>query len=295
MLIRRRRTGKGVVFAEPPWPEGSPEWQALDQELPADHLARVVVEQVRALDLSDLEASYLGTGSRPYRPDLMLRIALIEIQRGRDSPSQWYDDNGENKALQWAGLGIQPSRTCWHEFYNRAAPLLLAWNRQVLDRAQQQDQTTGTRAAQDGSLVAANASRHHLLNTERLEKRLGQLRARVAAGEGAAATPEPDPGWMARTPGGRQAQCQRYEKAHEHLHERLAANAQRNPAKQQDAKKVVVSAGDPEAVPVETSKRSFARCATCNWSATSIRPSSWATTCSPSPAMPAPSVRCWNA
>src|SRR5207244_11984885 len=109
MLIRRRRTGKSVIFAEPPWPEDSPQWQELDRELDAEHLARAVVAQVKMLDLSELPKAYLGTGSRPHRPDLMLRIALIEIRRGRHSPTHWFQDNQENKALQWAGLGIQPS------------------------------------------------------------------------------------------------------------------------------------------------------------------------------------------
>jgi len=267
MLIRRRRTGKRVVFAAPKWTEDSPEWQALDREISRDHLARIIVEQVRTLELSTLEASYLGTGSRPYRPDLMLRVALIEIQRGRHSPSQWFHDNRENKALQWAGLGIQPSRTCWHRFCDRAAPFLLTWNHQVLDQAQQRGQTTATRMALDGSLVAANSSRHHLLNTERLQKRLGQLQARIAGDEakgaaGPASEPapeisEPDPGWMAQTPAGRHAQWQRYEKAHEHLDERLAANARRNPAKRQDPKKIVIGAGDPQAVPGRDKEKVF--------------------------------------
>jgi transposase len=273
MLIRKKRTGKGVHFAEPPWAEDSPPWQDFDRMLGADHVARHVVKRVMAMDLSDLTKSYLGTGSRPFRPDLMLRIALIEIQQGRHSPSHWFKDNQENIALQWAGLGIQPSRTCWHEFAHRVSPFLLEFNRQILQHAQQQGQTTGARAALDGSLVGANGSRHQLLNAERLDKRLNQLQASLAADEltGAATTPPaelsallpatpsadlpapvpttpmPNPGWMARTPRGRQQQHQRYEKARETLKERLAANAERNPAKRQDPKKIVINVGDPEA------------------------------------------------
>jgi transposase len=285
MLIRKKRTGKSVVFAAPPWDEDSPQWQDFDGVLGADHIARQVVERVKAMDLSDLTQSYLGTGSRAFRPDLMLRIALIEVQRGRHSPSHWFQDNQENIALQWAGLGIQPSRTCWHEFAYRVSPFLLDFNRQILQQAQQQGQTTGARASLDGSLVGANGSRHQLLNAERLDKRLNQLQAALAVDETTAAettpladrsapvpaapsialsaplpvvppadpavpvpaTPMPNPGWMARTPHGRQKQHQRYEKAREILQERLAANAERNPAKRQDAKKIVISVGDPEA------------------------------------------------
>jgi DDE family transposase len=269
MRIRRKGNDKRVTFAEPPWTEDSPQWQALDRELPPDHLARVVVGQMAALDLAPLVASYLGTGSKPYRPDLLLRIALIEIQRGRHSPTHWYQDTKDNKGLQWAGWGIQPSRTCWHHFYDRAAPLLLAWNANVLERAQERGQTTATRAAQDGTLVAANASRHQLLNHERLDKRLAQLDAVLAppavapaaadapvpAGDAPAPTaaptpvPQPTPGWMAHTPAGRQAQRQRYARARDHLDDLRSANARRNPAKRLDPKKIVISGGDPEARP----------------------------------------------
>jgi len=262
MLARRMRSGKCVCFADPPWDEDSPCWQELDQDLPANHLARLVVEQLKVLDLSALFATYLGTGSRPYRPDLMLRIALIETQLGRHSPTQWHKDTRENQALQWAGFGIRPSRSCWHEFYDRVAPFLLTWNQMVLRQAYSQGQVSGQRAAQDGTLIAANASRHRLLNQENLEKRLTQLEAVIAADQsetvadtGQAAPPQAEPAlavtppssWMARTPHGRQKQHQRYRQARERLQERLAANAQRNPAKRLDPKRIMVSASDPTA------------------------------------------------
>jgi hypothetical protein len=262
MLTRRKRSGKCVRFAEPPWNEDSPQWQEIDQELSANHVARVVVEQMRILDLSPLRATYLGTGSKPYPPELMLRIALIEIRLGRHSPTHWCRDACESRALQWAGWGIRPSRTCWYEFYDRAAPFLSAWNGMILDEAQKRGQTAAMRVALDGTLVAANASRHRLLNQERLEKRLAQLRAAIALDEPIAGEPSPDcvapqtapasmapspMGWMARTPAGRRQQRQRYGRAHEHLDELLAANARRNPAKRQDPKKIVVSGSDPQA------------------------------------------------
>jgi transposase len=264
MFTRRKRNGKLVSFAEPPWNHDSLHWQDLDRELPPEHLARLVVERMAVFNLAPLLASYQGRGSKPYRPDLLLRIALIEIQRGRHSPTQWFKDTLENKALQWAGFGIRPSRSCWHSFYHRAGSFLLAWNGQVLEKAQEQGQTQAARAALDGTLVAANASRHQLLNEERLEKRLAGLDAVVTGdieGEGdamamvplvgatgaAATLREPLPGWMASTKEGRKAQKERYEKAREHLQELLSANAQRNPAKRLAPKKIVISGGDPEA------------------------------------------------
>ena len=266
MFIRRRRSGKTVSFADPPWNEDSPQWQELDQELAPDHLGRLVVASIEALDLSALYASYSGVGSKPYRPDLMLRIALIEIQRGRHSPTHWFQDTLENNVLRWAAFGIQPSRTCWHDFFDRAAPCLEAWNHMVLNQAQERGLTRAERAAQDGSLVAANASRHRLLNQERLEKRLTQLDA--ALGMDPAAPPPQSagaletvsdavPGWMARTPTGRLGQRRRYVKAQDHLQELLSANARRNPAKRREPKKIVVSGSDPESVPNRDKEKVF--------------------------------------
>src|SRR3972149_10062556 len=87
-----RRPGKRdkVRFAGPPWNEGSDEWQGRDQQVPADHLARVVVEAMKQLDLSPLYHLYVGVGSPPIRPDLMLAIVLIEIRRGRAPPRQGF-------------------------------------------------------------------------------------------------------------------------------------------------------------------------------------------------------------
>lgn len=62
---------------------------------------------------------------------------------------------------------------------------------------------------------------------------------------------------MGRTPKGRQEQCERYQEARERLHERLDANAERNPAKRQDPKHIVISVGDPEAVPGRDKEKVF--------------------------------------
>src|SRR5262245_8535494 len=67
-------------FAVPPWDRQSPEWLAIDDDLPADHLARAIDEAVDRLDLTDLFASSAGFGSKPHRPDLMLKIVLDEMQ-----------------------------------------------------------------------------------------------------------------------------------------------------------------------------------------------------------------------
>src|SRR5262245_9718118 len=98
-------------FRPPPWTRATPAWLALDAQLEPDHLARLIDQGAGRLDLTPLCQSYAGRGSRPSPPQLMLRIVLFEIQRGRKSPAQWYRDTKENIALHWLGLGIRPARS----------------------------------------------------------------------------------------------------------------------------------------------------------------------------------------
>jgi hypothetical protein len=252
MICRRMRRGKRVVrFAEPPWDRHSPQWIALDEELPDDHVARDIVAGVAGLGMTPIRESYSASGSRPHRPDLMLAVILIELHRGRRSPSQWHRDCQENQVLQWAGFGIRPARSCWYEFHDRVAPFVDELNRQVLHKARRIGIITAERAALDGSAISANASRHRLLNETRLRKRMQELAEAIRADEKGLSVEslsvESLPAWMAVLPATRMAQQVRYQRASNHLETLLEANQQRSPSERRPRKKVVVSPCDPEA------------------------------------------------
>jgi len=232
-------------FADPPWTELSPEWEKMDDEVPLSHPARLVVAAVARLDLDPLFLSYSLGGSDALRPDLMLRIALIEMWSGRTHPSQWFKDTLEIIPLKWAGFGIRPSRSVWYSFRDRLGPLIDQWFQEVLEQAQDLGLTAARRGAMDGSFVAANASRHRLLN----EQRLGKHRQELAAAceqDAQGAIPQDLPAWMAKTVKTRLEQTARYERAQTRLDEFLAANERRSPSQRLPRKKVVVSATDPE-------------------------------------------------
>jgi transposase len=88
--------GKRERFASPPWTKESEEWQALDQRLPANHLARRIDRAVESLDLGPLFDSYLGVGKKALPPDLLLKAVLYEMQSKRPSPAQWTKDVRES-------------------------------------------------------------------------------------------------------------------------------------------------------------------------------------------------------
>jgi transposase len=234
-------------FAPPPWDRLSPDWLRLDRKLPADHLARRISTAVDQLDLTALFDAYAGTGSRAHPPELLLKVALFETQRGRLSPAQWHEDLRENEACQWLAFGLQPARSRLYAFRDRLGPVLDAVHNQSIGQAVAEQLTPATRASLDGSTVAANSSRHRLLNAEALATRQQTLQQATQAD--AAAIPLAGlPGWMAATPGGRRQQQQQYDTVKEQLTLRHQENQQRPASKRRAAKDVRVSPGDPEAV-----------------------------------------------
>jgi transposase len=233
-------------FAPPPWDRQSPQWVQIEATLPADHLVRAIDPAIDQLDLTTLFASYLGVGSKAHRPDLMLKIALYEIQTGHPSPAQWARDARDRRCLQWLGLGIAPARNRWSAFRDRVGPLLEVYHRQILQRAVAQGMTTARQGSLDGTSIAADASRHRLINLERLQRRLESL-SRVLAADRAGEDTGPLPAWMARRPATRRRQRHRFREALEELLEEHARNDRRPRQKRQAPETIVISTSDPAA------------------------------------------------
>ena len=127
-----------VYFAEPPWTKESQEWRGINKELPENAPVRLLVSAVEnRLNLEPLWASYSSGGSVALRPDLMLKIVLIEIWLGRQHPSQWFADAWKDDFLKWAGMGMRPSRSSWYNFRDRLGPHMETWFREVLQIARE--------------------------------------------------------------------------------------------------------------------------------------------------------------
>ena len=258
MIAIRGRHGKDADhrFAEPPWDEHTPRWQEIDQCLPADHLARQVNEVIEELDLAGLFATYSGRGSKALWPDLLLRLVIYEMQRGRLSPSQWFLDARENEPAQWLLFGVKPSRTALHEFSDRLQGFWDDWNEQVLYKAQALGLPVGDRVALDGTLIAALASRHRMVNQKTLTERLELLQQTVST-ELQGRPIESPPGWMAKHPATRESQLARYRQAQTRLEQLQAENANRTSSKRKKPEKVVMSVSEPDAVPGRDKLKTF--------------------------------------
>jgi transposase len=230
-------------FAPPPWSDDAPQRLDRQRRLACDHLAHRIERAVLALDLGAFLQGYGRTGSLPHRPDLLLRAVLYEVQRGHHSPAQWHREARESEPLRWLLRGCQPSRSVWYAFRDRLAPFVDEWNRQVLAGAVADGLTPARRGALDGTLVAANASRHKLVNETTLTQRLEQL----AQASDDAPAPAPRPAWMATTPRGRRRQQRRLQQAQQRLQQLQQRNGRKRASKRKKPDQVRLSLSDPEA------------------------------------------------
>jgi transposase len=176
MVVANPRTDTSAArFRVPPWDDSHPNKLDIEQRLSPDHLARIIDAAVERLDLSALRAAYHGTGSAAHPPERLLRVVLFEMHEGHHCPSQWFKASRECEPVRWLLRGAVVARTCWYDFRDRVGPLLPALHKEVLTQAIDAGLTPATRAAQDGTTVAANASRHKVVNQETLRRRSEQL------------------------------------------------------------------------------------------------------------------------
>jgi transposase len=205
--------------------------------------------------LRPLLQTYAGTGTAALAPGLLLKAVLYQTQQGPTRPADWHRAARESGPVRWLLRGCLPSRSCWYTFRDRLGPLLGHCNAQVLALAVDAGLTTACRGCLDGTTIAANASRHRLVNAPTLDKRLAERTAATAA-DAAVPPPEPAavpgaaaaPAWMAKTPAGRRRQHGRLRQARQRLHELQGRNRAKRASKRKPAEKIVVSLSDPESL-----------------------------------------------
>jgi len=200
-----------------------------------------VERQVNRLDRAVIDQAYRGSGSEPYDPVVLLKMVLYQYLKGNQSPATWYEEAKLNEAMQWLGRGYMPARRTWYDFRDRVGKFIDQLHEQIVARALDQglDPTVGV---QDGTAVAACASRHRMVNRSTLEKRIEQLES-VVKGE----FQEELPRWVPPSESGRLDLAERMNKASEVLAERIAKNARKQSDKRKDPEKIQVSLSDPDA------------------------------------------------
>lgn len=198
--------------------------------------------QVNTWDRRTLDDLYDGVGSLAYDPLLLVKMVLYQYLKGRRSPAKWFEEAKLNEAMQWLGRGDTPARRTWYDFRDRVGGAVDKLHEQLIKNAIEQNLLDPAVGVQDGTSVAACASRHQMLNSETWNRRKELLTNVI---KGAHPSSEPLPRWVPPTDTGREDLAERMRIAAKILDERIAKNAAKQAGKRKNPSKILVSLTDP--------------------------------------------------
>ena len=212
----------------------------------SDHQVRAVDKLVNELDRTVVDNLYRGVGVEAHDAMLMLKLSVYGWLQGHGSPAKWCKLAIDSRSMQWLIRGMRPSRTCCYNFRDRVGAAIQDLVSQTVKKCVDEGLVQPTMGVQDGTTFRAAASRHRVVNTKTLTLRQETLVQAIEQDE--KSIPIADgPKWIAKTPGGRLGQQQRFEKAAQILAERQQENAAKRKDRRLAEGKVQVSLSEPEA------------------------------------------------
>ena len=152
---------------------------SVDEWLPADHLARFVVEIVEQLDLTRLSGQYRGSGSEAYHPGMLVALLIYGYATGTYSSRRIEQACYDSIAFRYIAANTHPDHDTLCTFRRRFLKELSRVFVQVLQIAGQLRLLKLGTIALDGTKVHANASRHSALSYRRAGELEEQLKGEV--------------------------------------------------------------------------------------------------------------------
>jgi transposase len=153
---------------------------SVQEWLPDDHLARFIVEVVRQLDISSIESSYAGRGSKAFHPAMLLCLLFYGYATGVFSSRKLEAATYDSVAFRFICANTHPDHDTIATFRKRFLEELKELFVQILLLAQAAGVLRLGQVSLDGTKVEANASKHKALSYEHASKLETQLRAEVA-------------------------------------------------------------------------------------------------------------------
>ena len=156
---------------------------SLDDWLSADHTARFVSEVVEdSLDLTAVYGSYQNaTGAPPFDPRMMLKLMLYGYSIGVTSSREIERRCATDVAFRWLSANTAPDYRSLSRFRRRHLTALDDLFSQVLALCAAAGLVKLGRVALDGTKLRASASRHKAMSYDRMEARITDIEAQVAA------------------------------------------------------------------------------------------------------------------
>lgn len=212
---------------------------SVDDWLPAEHLARFVVEVIDQLDLSALTRQYAGRGSAAHHPAVLLGLLIYGYANGVHSSRKIERATYDSVAFRYVAANTHPDHDTLASFRKRFADEIEGLFVQVLLLARELKLLKLGHIALDGTKIKANASRHKALSWKhacRIEQQLrGEVQQLLALAEQADRSAVPQdmdvPAEIARREDRLQAIAQAKTKIQERAAERHARQMQEYEAK----------------------------------------------------------------
>jgi transposase len=147
--------------------------------LPADHLARFVVDIVEQLDLSHLSAVYSGRGSKPFHPALLVALLFYGYATGVFSSRKLEKASYDSIAFRYICANTNPDHDTIASFRKRFLKELGALFVEILVVAEAMGLVKLGTVSLDGTKIKANASKHKALSWEYANRLEAQLKQEV--------------------------------------------------------------------------------------------------------------------
>ena len=208
---------------------------------------------IRQTDHRSLYEAYRGTGSKSYRPERLLAIVIVLILQGIRSPSKWETSAKNDDRCRLVGRGIQPGRTTFYNFRDRAAKFIESFHTAMIQDGIRSKLISPTEGCLDGTFVAAAASRHKMLRLDQISRRLSVIKRAISQQD------NPDqiashrkldsvPSWVAKTPCGRQMQLEKFRRAKAQILNEIHRNRNAPSSLRRDEDQIKICPTDIDAV-----------------------------------------------
>lgn len=157
---------------------------ALQEWVSEDHVIYLVMDVVRELDLTDLEAAYKDKdprGAVPYDPRMLLSLLIYGYCTGTTSSRKLESATWSDVATRLLVADQHPDHTVISEFRRKHRGLFRRVFEQVLVLCGRSGLVKLGRVSLDGTKVRADASKHKAMSYDRMQRKEKELRAEIDA------------------------------------------------------------------------------------------------------------------
>lgn len=151
----------------------------LGDALPANHLARFVVDMIAQLDLSEIYARYAARGGEAFAPEILLGLLFYGYASGVFSSRKIEKATYENIPFRYVAGGLHPDHDTIAHFRKAFLKEIEELFVKILLIAQTAGVLQLGNLSLDGSKIHADASKSHAVSYGRLQELESQLKQEV--------------------------------------------------------------------------------------------------------------------